>query len=1087
MGCDFPYLRELDNFCGRVNQDVGNIKLLFPEYTLHDEQHHLKPLFHLGGELLGNRLIRQLSATELFILVCSLYGHDWGMAVSTAEKQRILGIQPQSDNDSSIPSDEPIQFREYAQNQGYRKIDVSDIPIGLWCQYVRDTHADRSYYRVIKHFETVNVGVAYSVARICRSHCLSIEELRDPDMYPIQYSVLGEVVNMRALAVYLRLIDLFDLADNRTPYAIWKHVAPRDPTSVMEWDKHRALRQITFAPYQAGQRRILVNGSTNDHEVYAALLDLRDYCQTQFRACIDLIAEIPDKKYALNLSHIDWKVEAEGFEPISIQFQFDRERMLQFMTEELYKKNDMVFLRELLQNSIDAIRMRRAVIESKEDRSIVFRGEIRVRVRHKLNGGIDIEWNDNGIGMDQDIIRNYLAVAGKSYYQSRDFQRLGLSMDPISRFGIGILTCFMFTDRIEIITKRDANVSRVSSPLRIDIPDVRRYFRVEVLKDKGVETGTTIKLSVSPTKIDPNIWSLSDPPPRTIVINYLRRIAGFVEFPIIIEEDQHKAVILHPYSDRNEAQRRFGDDYRIIQLELKFPWDDAFFPQDLSLAHDIFREELFDIQADLGLADYEGILGYLVPLEKGMDFTGAPQHVPGIKVLSSGQRNLVDRSIRYMPEWIQRFDPGRQSNEVKQRGRNIVYRDGILLSEASIDLPFRTRRWHNQVSDTVHLVVNLPKTRAKDVDFARTRVLTHSSKWANPIFDAHVKVLKENFHALDFMEMAPAQRLFQLASFMLFHNSSVEDLARIFPRDNWPLPVLNRGGYLSFRLWSEIRDNTIYRAPDPLSYILADLMANMRIDVSPPKPLHLWQGNPSIVDFATWGGSNGDSIIVNTILEFARLPFQISHRFGGIQFLMPPWHGAPPLLQEIWIPNRLDYEESKADIEKKIVEIAQKPENSILAKDGNVQRRIFQLLGMEGYHPKLAIFPPPYEDSFAYGDEVINLTHPISKSLVCIAAGLALEETAGQPLISKNEHFRYVFRRVILGLPGGVGAGKYNDWKRYTEDLWAMVKLMRLSDVMQVDNLTPGSEEFVSGSCERWLLHVKVNENWSSPFGTTLR
>lgn len=219
------------------------------------------------------------------------------MAINADEKLKIGGIQFLSDNDPSLSHNEPIRLREYIQNKGYREIDICDLPIGLWRQYVRDTHADRSYYRVRKHFETINAGAADITARICRSHFLSIEELRDVDAYPIQYPILGEVVNTRALAVYLRLIDLSDIADNRTPYAIWKHVAPRDPTSVMEWDKHRALRQITFAPYQAKQRKILVRGNTCDHEVYAALEDLRDYCQTQFRACLNLIAEIPLNSY----------------------------------------------------------------------------------------------------------------------------------------------------------------------------------------------------------------------------------------------------------------------------------------------------------------------------------------------------------------------------------------------------------------------------------------------------------------------------------------------------------------------------------------------------------------------------------------------------------------------------------------------------------------------------------------------------------------------------------------------------------------------------------------------------------------------
>ena len=95
--------------------------------------------------------------------------------------------------------------------------------------------------------------MAIRLSSICESHCLDYEVLRDQMKYPPQGAVLGEVVNIRALAIYLRLTDMLDLADNRAPYTIWKFVAPRSPQSVMEWNKHRSLRRVTFPHYQKGQ------------------------------------------------------------------------------------------------------------------------------------------------------------------------------------------------------------------------------------------------------------------------------------------------------------------------------------------------------------------------------------------------------------------------------------------------------------------------------------------------------------------------------------------------------------------------------------------------------------------------------------------------------------------------------------------------------------------------------------------------------------------------------------------------------------------------------------------------------------------
>ena len=72
----FDFILELEHFRERVSQDSDHIKLLFPEYTPHDEEFHLRPLFHLASHVLGRKLLSELDATELFLLACALYGHD---------------------------------------------------------------------------------------------------------------------------------------------------------------------------------------------------------------------------------------------------------------------------------------------------------------------------------------------------------------------------------------------------------------------------------------------------------------------------------------------------------------------------------------------------------------------------------------------------------------------------------------------------------------------------------------------------------------------------------------------------------------------------------------------------------------------------------------------------------------------------------------------------------------------------------------------------------------------------------------------------------------------------------------------------
>lgn len=58
----------LDTFRKLVSDQVRHINELFPEYTPHDEQYHLKRLFTVTEVILGPTLLGEMSMTELFLL-----------------------------------------------------------------------------------------------------------------------------------------------------------------------------------------------------------------------------------------------------------------------------------------------------------------------------------------------------------------------------------------------------------------------------------------------------------------------------------------------------------------------------------------------------------------------------------------------------------------------------------------------------------------------------------------------------------------------------------------------------------------------------------------------------------------------------------------------------------------------------------------------------------------------------------------------------------------------------------------------------------------------------------------------------------
>lgn len=117
------------------------------------------------------------------------------------------------------------------------------------------------------------------------------------------------------------------------------------------------------------------------------------------------------------------------------KFQVDLKGLIRLLSENLYS-GENVFLRELLQNAIDAITAR-----SKQD--LAFKEPL-ITVRHFLSqGDLTLEFCDNGIGLTEEDLHIFLSVIGLSSKRSE-----GAQNSFIGQFGIGLLSCFLVTNEI---------------------------------------------------------------------------------------------------------------------------------------------------------------------------------------------------------------------------------------------------------------------------------------------------------------------------------------------------------------------------------------------------------------------------------------------------------------------------------------------------------------------------------------------------------------------------------------------------------------------------------------------------------------
>lgn len=157
-------------------------------------------------------------------------------------------------------------------------------------------------------------------------------------------------------------------------------------------------------------------------------------------------------------------------------FQVDLRGIVDLLSHHLYG-SPRVYVRELLQNAVDAITARRETDP---------RAPARVRIEPPdvtADGALRI--HDTGIGLTEAQVHELLATIGRS--SKRD--ELGFARHEfLGQFGIGLLSCFLVADEIRVVT-RSGEESTVEW---IGYADGR--YRVNLATAPRDEPGTTVTL-----------------------------------------------------------------------------------------------------------------------------------------------------------------------------------------------------------------------------------------------------------------------------------------------------------------------------------------------------------------------------------------------------------------------------------------------------------------------------------------------------------------------------------------------------------------------------------------------------------------
>lgn len=136
------------------------------------------------------------------------------------------------------------------------------------------------------------------------------------------------------------------------------------------------------------------------------------------------------------------------------EFQTEIGQLLKLMTHSLYS-NKEIFIRELISNSSDAIdKFNYLKLTDDKFKEENWSGKININLDEEDNS---LTIGDNGIGMNEDDLKNNLGTIAKSGTKSFIEQMSGdakKDSNLIGQFGVGFYSVFMVATKVDVITKK---------------------------------------------------------------------------------------------------------------------------------------------------------------------------------------------------------------------------------------------------------------------------------------------------------------------------------------------------------------------------------------------------------------------------------------------------------------------------------------------------------------------------------------------------------------------------------------------------------------------------------------------------------
>ena len=596
--------KSLSGILGLIEPEVAKtleyIKTQFPNFTEHGIQHSLRIINYIYS-IMSEDLKQNISDVEIFCFIMAAFFHDMGMTL----------------------------------------VDVED-------KDNQRTNHHLYAYRPIKHFFEKYMQMLVERRRlekciifVSEAHGRSIEELyNDNDFRKIE-TIEGQVLRYGLLAILLRIGDLMDLEEQRVcEFNMHMNLEYyNNPVSLVHNRRH--LDDIT---YNYSPSKITVSVLTDDREKYKVWSQWLEYLDEEIMYANThyLIGENSDFFRNYKLPEVIKCVkpsENAKFAVEEIRFQVDDTGALwDIITKSVYT-NEFDYIRELIQNAIDATLLKiylddKENIEYQSPRSWHCNDKVMIAYSQK-EGTLWVE--DYGTGMNENELSNYLfktANSGYKYMKKREFM-----FPAIAKFGIGFVACLTKADKIQILTRTQSD-----NGINAEIESKSTIAFIEKNIQRAWQ-GTTVILHVkekySFNELKDYVFTYFGCPSVEIDLVGVDTLNMYADGSTLLDESECiLQIVEHTEQKRNYGINKILPDYKCLMKMMEILSDEAEIDGTIAKVRNMLNNSFYE--TDL-LERIKAIVNDTVVNEECMS---------KIRKEVSSQKKIIDEKFKKYPQFL---------------------------------------------------------------------------------------------------------------------------------------------------------------------------------------------------------------------------------------------------------------------------------------------------------------------------------------------------------------------------------------------------------------------------------------------------